>query len=68
MQQLEVVQDQVETLRKICDKLEEEKKIAVFREQAVRIRLANLIQRNEPRENIRDGLEAILNFNYNVYA
>lgn len=32
MQQLEVVQDQVETLRKICDKLEEEKKIAVFRE------------------------------------
>ena len=60
--------EQVETLRSLCDKLEEEKKIAVFREEAIRIRLANLMHRDKAQENIRDGLEAILNYNYHLYA
>ena len=68
MEDYDYINEQVDTLRKICDKLEEQKKIAVFREEAIRIRLSNLVNRNEARENIRDGLQAILNYNYHVYT
>lgn len=59
--------EQVETLRRICDKLEEEKKIAVFREEAIKIRLSNLVSRNETRENFKDGIQAILSTTSNAY-
>jgi hypothetical protein len=36
---LDVLNDQLETLRKICDKLEEEKKNSVFREEVLRMQL-----------------------------
>lgn len=68
MEEYDYINEQVDTLRKICDKLQEQKKIAVFRQEAIRVRLSNLIHRNEARENIRDGLQAILNYNYNVYT
>jgi hypothetical protein len=68
MEDYEFVSDQVENLRKICDKLEEEKKIAVFREEAIRLRLSNFVNKTEERENIKDGLQAILNFNHGVFA
>lgn len=31
--------DQLDTLRRICDKLEEEKQEAVFKEEAIRVQL-----------------------------
>lgn len=67
MEDYEFVSEQVETLRRICDKLEEEKKIAVFREEAIKIRLSNLVSRNETKENFKDGIQAILSTSSNAY-
>jgi hypothetical protein len=39
----EILTEQVENLRKICDKLEEEKKHAVFREELIKMHLGNLM-------------------------
>jgi hypothetical protein len=39
----EILTEQVENLHKICDKLEEEKKQAVFREELIKMHLGNLM-------------------------
>lgn len=39
----EILTEQVENLRKICDKLEDEKKHAVFREELIKMHLGNLV-------------------------
>jgi hypothetical protein len=39
VEDMDVLNDQLESLRKICDKLEEEKKNSVFREEVLRMQL-----------------------------
>lgn len=39
----DILVEQVDSLRRICDKLEEEKKRAVFREQLIKMHLTNIL-------------------------
>lgn len=39
----EMLNEQVDNLRKICDKLEEEKKQATFREELIKMHLGNML-------------------------
>lgn len=39
LEEMDVVEEQVEELRVICDKLEQEKKEAVFREEVLKVQL-----------------------------
>jgi hypothetical protein len=50
----------VENLRKICDKLEEEKKHAVFREELIKMHLGNLVENNEQDDDYKRKIEHIL--------
>lgn len=43
MEDYELLNEQLETLRRICDKLEEEKKIIILREETLRIQIENLL-------------------------
>ena len=40
--ELDIINEQMDALRKICDKLEEEKKQSVFREESLRMRIESL--------------------------
>ena len=39
MEDYEILTEQIDTLRRICDKLEEEKKIAILREETLRLQI-----------------------------
>jgi predicted transcriptional regulator len=51
----EFVYRQLDELRQFCSKLEEEKKVAVFREEAMKLQLETLIE-SEDRNNITQKL------------
>lgn len=58
VEEYEALGDQVETLRRICDKLEQEKKNSVFKEQVLRMQIENLAL-SAP-EGIKGRIESIL--------
>ena len=43
MEDYEILSEQIDTLRRICDKLEEEKKIAILREETLRLQIENIV-------------------------
>lgn len=48
--------EQVFNLQRICDKLEEQKNHAMIRENALRDRLANMMNRNERDSSMRESI------------
>lgn len=54
------ISEQVETLRKICDKLEDEKKRAEFEYEAITLKIENAIEYQSMDERLRCRLQAIV--------
>lgn len=54
--------EQLDTLRKICDKLEDEKQQAVFKEEAVRVQLEGVV--NSESKEIKSRIKDILKSSY----
>ena len=61
----DILNEQLEILRRECDKLEEEKKISVLREETLRMQIQNLIP--SASSEMKNKIETILLENYDLY-
>lgn len=59
LEDYDFISDQVDTLRKICDKLETEKKVAEFAYEAFIVKLQNILEHETIDDKLKERLQSL---------